>query len=81
MLLHDIFRFTLYGLRVLHLRVGCAERTRRKPKLLFLFDGVLLFRLQTDALLALLYQEPPRLTRLEPDDEPSLAVFCRKIPF
>ena len=26
-----------------------------------------MLRLETDALLALLYQEPPRLTRLEPD--------------
>ena len=25
-LLHDIFRFTLYGLRVLHLRVGCVNK-------------------------------------------------------
>ena len=49
--------------------------------MLFLFDGVLLFRLQTDALLALLFQEPPRLTRLEPDDEPSFAVFAGKYRF
>ena len=52
-----------------------------------------MFRLETWQLLSLLYQEPPRefclqnsvsfasLTRLEPDDEPSLAVFAGKYRF
>ena len=44
-----------------------AERTTRKPRLLLRLLGLLLLRLETDALLALLYQEPPRLTRFEPD--------------
>lgn len=42
------------------------ERARRKPLLLFVFDGVLLFRLATRQFVALLFQLPPRRTRLEP---------------
>jgi hypothetical protein len=34
--------------------------------LLFLLSGVLLLRFAARAFLALLFQEPPRLTRLEP---------------
>lgn len=39
------------------------ERARRKPLLLFVFDGVLLFRLATRQFVALLFQLPPRRTR------------------
>ncbi|HPE70480.1 MAG TPA: hypothetical protein PLF96_14275 [Thermotogota bacterium] len=39
---------------------------RRNPRLLLLLPGELLLRLATRQLLALLFQLPPRLTRLEP---------------
>ena len=42
------------------------ERARRKPLLLFVLVGVLLFRLATRQFVALLFQLPPRRTRLEP---------------
>ena len=42
------------------------QRARRKPRLLLRFDGVLLFRFDTRQFLALLFQLPPRFTRLEP---------------
>lgn len=38
----------------------------RKPMLLLLLFGLLLLRFATRQLLALLFQLPPRLTRLEP---------------
>ena len=44
-----------------------GERTRRKPMLLLLLFGLLLFRFATRTLFAELFQLPPRLTRLEPD--------------
>ena len=46
--------------------------------LLLLFDGVLLLRLAQRVLLALLFQLPPRITRLEPfmDKHP---LFLRKL--
>jgi hypothetical protein len=39
---------------------------RRKPMLLLLFVGVPLLRLATRTLAGLLFQDPPRNTRLEP---------------
>ncbi len=50
-------------------------RARRKPRLLFVFEGVLLFRFATRQFLAELFQLPPRFTRLEPLQIHSL--FCR----
>ena len=50
------------------------ERTTRKPRLLLRLFGLLLFRLDTVQLFALLFQEPPRLTRLEPEAEPAYLV-------
>ena len=41
----------------------------------------LLFRLQTELLFALLFQPPPRLTRLEPDAGPVSPVFYGHFPF
>jgi hypothetical protein len=38
--------------------------------LLFLFDGVLLFRLAERRFCALLFHDPPRITRLEPEAAP-----------
>ena len=40
----------------------------RKPMLLFLFVGLFLFRFADRQFLALLFQEPPRSTRPDPDD-------------
>jgi len=45
--------------------------TRRKPILLFRFDGVLLFRFAERQFDAVLFQLPPRFTRFEPDTVPS----------
>ena len=42
----------------------------RKPMLLLLFVALLLFRFETVQLLALLFQLPPRFTRLEPLADP-----------
>ena len=50
--------------------------TRRKPRLLFVFDGVLL-RFDTRQFLALLFQLPPRFTRLEPALYGSTPTICR----
>ena len=49
--------------------------------MLFLLSGLLLFRLPTVQLFALLFQLPPRLTRLEPDAAPYKVhtVFNQKI--
>ena len=47
-----------------------GRQARRKPRLLFLLSGLLLFRLPTVQLFALLFQLPPRLTRLVPDAAP-----------
>ena len=41
-------------------------RTRRKPRLLFRFDGLFLLRLAERQFLASLFQLPPRFTRFEP---------------
>jgi hypothetical protein len=47
-----------------------AQRTTtRKPMLLFRFSGSLLFRFAARQFLALLFQEPPRKTRDDPEDE------------
>ncbi|MEZ4528392.1 MAG: hypothetical protein R2941_20965 [Desulfobacterales bacterium] len=54
------------GLSIRHDLVIWGERSSRKPRLLFRLDGVLLFRLADRQFLALLFQLPPRLTRLEP---------------
>lgn len=43
----------------------------RKPMLLFSFAGLLLFRVDDDKLLELLFQLPPRTPRL---DEPSIPI-------
>ena len=39
--------------------------TNRKPLLLFRLDGVLLLRLAERALIALLFHDPPRITRFD----------------
>lgn len=61
--------------------------------LLFEFDGLLLLRLATRQLEALLFQLPPRLTRFDPDDAPFFAepenksrkrhaqILIRQVPF
>lgn len=49
-----------------HSGLMCYKRpdwARRKPKLLFRFDGVFLLRLAERTLAGLLFQEPPRFTR------------------
>ncbi len=48
-----------------------AMQHKRKPKFLLRLLGLLLFRLPTEQFLALLFQLPPRLTRLEPDKAPN----------
>lgn len=64
-----------------HRKIGRKIESRRKPRLLFLLSGLLLFRLPTVQLFALLFQLPPRLTRLEPDTAPYKVhtVFNQKI--
>ena len=47
-------------------------RARRKPMLLFRLSGVLLLRFDTRQFLALLFQLPPRFTRLEPPTNTAL---------
>lgn len=54
--------------------------TRRKPLLLFSFDGVLLFRLDEVQLSALLFQVPPRFTRFDPEEEPSSGAKSLNMP-
>ena len=58
-----------------------GRQARRKPRLLFLLSGLLLFRLPTVQLFALLFQLPPRLTRSVPDAPPYKVhtVFYSKI--
>lgn len=56
----------------IHHILSC-ERQRRSPKLLLLLSGLLLLRFDTRQFLALLFQLPPRFTRLEP--------FLRFYPF
>ena len=56
-----------YGNFPAHTKIIELARTTWKPRLLLRLLGLLLLRLETDALLALLFQLPPRLTRLEPD--------------
>ena len=52
-------------------------RTTRNPLLLFSFDGLLLFRFETRQFLELLFQLPPRSTRLSPYDAlPIFFCFC-----
>ncbi len=53
---------------------------RRKPKLLLRLSGVLLLRLAERTLSGLLFQLPPRFTRLEPYGPSSQVHHCRK-PF
>ena len=48
-----------------NLFVYYSERTRRNPRLLLRLSGVLLLRFDVRQFLALLFQLPPRLTRLE----------------
>ena len=47
-------------------KILSSERTRRSPRLLLRLSGVLLLRLAERQFLALLFQLPPRFTRLEP---------------
>ena len=44
------------------------RRTTRKPRLLLRLPGELLLRFATRQFVAVLFQLPPRFTRLEPDD-------------
>ena len=43
-----------------------ADKTRRKPRLLLRLSGSFLLRFETRVLLSLLFQLPPRFTRLRP---------------
>ena len=54
----------------------------RKPMLLFSFDGSLLLRFEEARLLSLLFQEPPRSPRDEPDIfmQDDAPVFCHPTP-
>jgi hypothetical protein len=45
-----------------------TEEARRKPRLLSRLSGSLLLRFDTRQFLALLFQLPPRFTRLSPFD-------------
>ena len=45
---------------------GAPELAKRNPRLLLRLPGLLLLRLAARALLALLFQLPPRVTRFEP---------------
>ena len=47
--------------------VGSETLATRKPRLLFSFDGSLLLRFEEARLLSLLFQEPPRSPRDEPE--------------
>ena len=47
-------------------KIHLSSETRRSPRLLFLFDGVLLLRLEERQFFALLFQLPPRFTRFDP---------------
>lgn len=50
-------------------------RARRKPRLLFRFDGEFLLRFADRQFTGLLFQLPPRFTRFEPlDHSPSILV-------
>ena len=64
-----------------HFSSAQCRQARRKPRLLFLLSGLLLFRLPTVQLFALLFQLPPRATRLVPDAPPYKVhtVFYSKI--
>ena len=53
---------------------------RRKPLLLFSFEGLLLFRLDEVQLEALLFQPPPRFTRFDPEEEPSSVTKSSRMP-
>ena len=53
-------------------------RATRKPRLLLRFSGLLLLRLATRQFSALLFQLPPRFTRLEPY---GMAPFKREVTF
>ena len=50
------------------LRLGWAAT--RNPRLVFRLSGVFLLRFADRQFLALLFQLPPRFTRLEPDEGP-----------
>jgi hypothetical protein len=50
---------------------GYQHRRGRRPRLLLRLSGLFLLRFDARAFLALLFQLPPRLTRLEPEDGPS----------
>ena len=53
-----------------HFSSAQCRQAKRKPIVSYLLSGLLLFRLPTVQLFALLFQLPPRLTRLEPDAAP-----------
>ena len=57
-----------------------AELARRNPTLLFRLDGVFLLRLATRVLRGLLFQEPPRLTRLEAVLADAAWAIARPVP-
>lgn len=63
--LHPVLTINIYRVCVVGY-TGLSYRARRKPLLLFLLSGLLLLRLATRQFLALLFQLPPRRTRLEP---------------
>ncbi len=48
--------------------IGMSYRARRKPRLLFRLPGMFLLRLADRQFCAVLFQLPPRITRLEPYD-------------
>lgn len=67
----DISRYLKSSLNEIILSLSVLRM--RKPMLLLLLPGLLLLRLATRQLLALLFQLPPRFKRLDP-----LTVFTRK---
>lgn len=55
----------LHDIRLCHM---LRRRTTRNPRLLLRLPGELLLRLATRQFFALLFQLPPRFTRLDPDE-------------
>ena len=53
---------------------------RRKPMLLFVLSGLFLLRFAERTLCGLLFQEPPRFTRLAPDPIPCEREYLKKLP-
>ena len=61
--------------------INAPVLAKRKPMLLLVLYGLLLFTLPTCMLLAVLFQLPPRITRLEPPTIPHLYISCYTIYF